>query len=224
MNALLRMGVVALFAGLLTLVVFGLRSKGFSCKEFWENICRGEKIQRMERAIKNRDEARLQAAQAYIHQRCSLTETMKCYRELDLEYDIEWLPLDLDKMRQAMRVDPKKRYCRLLKYDLALILRKRPEELADILRRLEKDYQQLQSGILQRPVRYSKPARSDSKGRPQNQPEASARAVLTGNISGHRIKFCATSMKVTGRFEPILLNFPSLNVSMALKKSRAVGI
>jgi hypothetical protein len=138
MNALLRTIVVALVVGLLTLGVFGLRLTCFS-GELPESR-HSEEFQRLKQATDRRMEARQQAVQEYIAQRCILAETMRRFRELDREWpdyvapNRKWWPSDGE------------RHYRILIACFEGILEGQAEESAATFRRLEKDRQQLQAG------------------------------------------------------------------------------
>jgi septal ring factor EnvC (AmiA/AmiB activator) len=137
MNALLRTAVVALAVGLLTLGVFGLRF-AWSPSDILREIRRGEEIQGLRRITDRRTEARQKAVQEYIAQRRTLAETMQRFQESDHEWPY------YDAVLWKCSSDDEKHYRQLIGH-VEGALEGRPEELAAVLRRLEKDYQQLQA-------------------------------------------------------------------------------
>jgi len=138
MNAQFRTAVVAFVVGLLTLGVFGLRL-AWSPSDLQRESRRVEELQRLRRAMDRRTEARQQAAQEWIAQRCTLAETMQRFQELDGEWP------DYITLRRKWWPSDDERHYRVLLAHVGGALEGRPEELAGVLRRLEKDYQQLQA-------------------------------------------------------------------------------
>jgi hypothetical protein len=146
MNALLRTTAVALVVALLTLGVFGPR---FACspgdyQTLLQEIRRHEELQELEQTTSRREEAIRQATHDYIAQRCTLAETMQRVRELEREVDQEW-PYLSSARKMSPLSDEERHYGVIISY-VQTILYGRSGELATVLRRLEKDYQQLQTG------------------------------------------------------------------------------
>lgn len=109
----------------------------------FENIAgRGQALERLEQAIKRREEARSQAVQDLLSQRRTLAETLKHFQELNRQWP------DLSAMARVAGVkEPDEEIAfQLILRHVELALSGRSEELAVVLRRLEKDYQQLQNG------------------------------------------------------------------------------
>jgi hypothetical protein len=145
MNAPIRTAVVALVVGLLTLGVFGLR---FACspgdyERFLQESRRQEELRDLKQAISRREEAIRQATHDYIAERCTLAESIQRLRQLEQE----WLPsADHNLVRETSGMSDEKRHYELIMNYVRSILRGRSEELATVVRRLEKDYQRLQAG------------------------------------------------------------------------------
>jgi hypothetical protein len=142
MNNLMRTAVCALVLGLLALGFFTIRCT-YSPGDLQEMIRRSEEIHRLERAMLRRHQAMRQAAQACIAQRCTLAETIQRWQELEQEMGQE-LPFYSVILRQhpIPTSDEERHYGGILA-NIEAILRGQPEELAAVLRRLEKEYQQL---------------------------------------------------------------------------------
>ena len=140
MNALIRLAVVvAVVLPLTVLGCFGLR---FACNpEELRSLLRearhAEELQQAQQASLRRLEAREQLVREVIAQRCSLKEAVARLQELDGE---------LDRKQPDLSPKPAERLYRYITLRVKEIyLPAWPEEAAAILRRLEKDYQQLQT-------------------------------------------------------------------------------
>lgn len=144
MNNLMRTGVCILVPGLLTAGVFTL---SFACSpgDWLEIIRRSEELDRVERATLRCEEAKWHLAQAYIAQRCTLAQAMQRWQQLEQELGKEW-PVYSDILRHPLQMSDEERHYRGILADVEAVLRGQPEKLAAVLRRLDKDYQQLQAG------------------------------------------------------------------------------
>jgi len=148
MNALIRPAVVvAVVLPLAVLCCFGFR---FACHPVgWllHEASLREELQQAQQAALRRVESKEQVVRDVIAQRCSLKEALARFQELDAEFDRE-CPGSLHKLSEIRaRIWPSEveghyQYIILAVKDL---LRGRPEEAAAVLRRLEKNYQQLQT-------------------------------------------------------------------------------
>jgi hypothetical protein len=138
MNALIRTSVVALMVAVLNVAVVAVRF-GYSPSDSQESR-RREELQRLEEATFGRLEARQAAVQQYIAQRYTLTDLMQQFQELDHEWPdfSAWH----DKIWES---EAERLYQHILAF-VEVVLRGQAEELALVLRRLEKDYRQLQAG------------------------------------------------------------------------------
>jgi hypothetical protein len=152
MNALLRLAVaVAVVLPLTVLGCFGFRfasnNDGNSLVILMRGIHREEELERSRHAVLRLHEFREQLAREVIAQRCSLKEAVACLQELDGEFDRD-RPASFPKRSEirarkwSAEVEGNYQYIIAKVKDL---LRGRPEEAAAVLRRLEKDYQQLQT-------------------------------------------------------------------------------
>ena len=82
-----------------------------------------------------------------IAQRCSLREALARFQELDREFDRDW-PDSFSKQSEIRARKWPSEVERHYQYIIAVVedlLCGRPEEAAAVLRRLDKDYQQLQT-------------------------------------------------------------------------------
>lgn len=139
MNTLMRPVLVAGFASVLAVCVFGLR---FACSPVDVSAFqRNEELNQSLRATFRRMEARRQVVRELIDRRCTLAEAMEQFQELD-----EALPDFLVATPEVPTggSNQERRY-RLLREEVETILHNRPAELSEVLRRLEKEYQQLPS-------------------------------------------------------------------------------
>jgi hypothetical protein len=133
----------ALLLGLLTVGFLSLRF-AYSPGDFQEMIRRNEELRRLHQAMLHRRQLMQQAAQAYIAQRCTLAETMQRWQESEQELGQEW-PVYRDILRLPPQLSGEERYYGGIMVQVETILRGQPEELAAVLRRLEKEYQQLRA-------------------------------------------------------------------------------
>jgi hypothetical protein len=138
MNSLSRPVIVVGVAGVLGLAVLGL---DLSCSpvNFWEVQQEREELRQLERATLDREETRLRVVREWIARRCTLTDVLTHFQELDREWS-DYTPRTAERWFGEGR-----RYQQILS-TVQIVLQKRPEELAPNLRRLEKEYQQLQIG------------------------------------------------------------------------------
>src|SRR5262245_55697009 len=150
MNALLRLAVVVtVMLPLAVLGCFGLR---IACNpEALRILLREarlrEELQQGQQATLRRVESKEQVVRDVIAQRCSLKEALARFQELDREFDREWpdscsKQSEIRAWRWPSEVERQYRNIIATVNDLR---RDRPEEAATVLRRLEKDYQQLQT-------------------------------------------------------------------------------
>jgi hypothetical protein len=144
MNHLMHTAVCALVLGLLTLGCFTLRY-AYSPGDFQEIIRRTEENERLEQAMLRRQQAARQAAQAYIAQRCTLAQTMQRWQQLEQQLGQEW-PVYRDILWQQLPPMPdEERHYGGIRVHVEVILRGQPAESAAVLRRLEREYQQLRA-------------------------------------------------------------------------------
>jgi hypothetical protein len=149
MNALIRLAVVvAVVLPLAVLCCFGFR---FACHPVgWllHEASLGETLEKTQQAALRRVESKEQVVRDLIAQRCSLQEALARFQELDREFDREW-PDAFPKLSEIGARQWPPEVERHYHYILAKVedhLLGRPEEAAAVLRRLEKDYQQLRAG------------------------------------------------------------------------------
>jgi hypothetical protein len=103
---------------------------------------RGEEVERLEQALKRREEARHQAVQELLCQHRTLTQTLQRFQELNQE----WPDLSaLARIAGAKESDEEIAY-RLIIWYVQMTLTGQAEELAAVLQRLEKEYRQSQAG------------------------------------------------------------------------------
>ena len=143
MNALIRTVALALVTSLLTLGVVGLR---FACSPSdWQELLRQsrrhENLREWQRVTLHREESQRQAVQEWIAGRCTLMEVMQRFQELDEESVQQW-PLYRTLVQKKSPAAEEERLYQTIRTCVETILHGRPEEMAPVLRRLEKDYQQ----------------------------------------------------------------------------------
>ena len=139
MNTLIRPLLVAGFASLLEVCLFGLR---FPCSPV--NVSafqRSEELEQLRQATLRRMEARRDVVRAVIARCCTLEEAIEQLQELDHEWP------DYSASRSKVPVSGEEWSYGFLRAEVEEALHGRPEEAAAVLRRLEKDYQQLQAGM-----------------------------------------------------------------------------
>lgn len=141
MNALLRTTVIVLvLAAPLALWAIGLRFVWIPSGS-QEAVGRGQELERLEKAIKRRDESQCQAVQELLSQRRTLAETLQHFQELHRH----WPDLNaLARVAGVKESDEAIAYRLILNY-VEMILSGQSEELPVVLRRLKNDYQQLQN-------------------------------------------------------------------------------
>jgi hypothetical protein len=138
MIALIRPVIVGCFIAVLATCLFALR---FACSpaDALDASRRREELQRLERATFRREEARLQVVRELIAQRCTLAEVIEQFQE----WDHEWP--DYSSSARLTIAEEKRRYQQIIGY-IEEVLHDRPEELAAVLRWLNKESPRLQAG------------------------------------------------------------------------------
>jgi len=144
MNAVLRPAIVVLVVAPLAIYVLGLR---FACnstdlRKILQAARLNEELEQSRRATFHRIDAREETVRQLIAQRCSLSQALARFRELDGEYPDHIL--ELSRKRGGNGSDTERNY----QYVLALaksLLENQHEENAVVSRRLERDYQQLRA-------------------------------------------------------------------------------
>jgi hypothetical protein len=132
MNALIR-PIAVVIAVLIALAVLSLWGPHFACdsaRQLLREYRRGARLQELEQ---DPSESRVQVVCELIAQQCSLKEALARLQELDSRWPDSPAPFDMDRTY---------RWITTIAKDL---LQDRPDEASVILRRLEKDYQQLQT-------------------------------------------------------------------------------
>ena len=145
MNALLRPAVVVVLVAPLPVCLLGLR---FACGladlgELVREAHHSEELEWMRRATFRRFEAKRQAVREVIAQRCSLSEALVWFQELEGECP-EYAAV-VAKVRARQGPDEERHY-RNITMMVRDLLGERPAEAAAVLRRLEEDYRRLQAG------------------------------------------------------------------------------
>ena len=145
MNALLRPTAVVVAVAPLLVCLFGLR---FACGladlgELVREAHHSEELEWMQRATFRRMESKRQVVQEVIAERCSLSEALAWFRELEGECP-EYAAV-VAKVRARQGPDEERHYRNntMMVRDL---LGDRPAEAAAVLRRLEEDYRRLRAG------------------------------------------------------------------------------
>ena len=148
MNALIRLAVVVtVVLPLAVLCCFGFR---FACRpvgRLLHEASRREALQQAEQATLRRGESKEQVVRDVIARRCSLSEALARLQESDAEFDRDW-PDSFSKQSEIRaRIWPSEveGHYQYLIAIVQSLLDDRPEKAAAVLRRLEKDYQQLQT-------------------------------------------------------------------------------
>jgi hypothetical protein len=148
MNALIHLAVVTVVLPLAVLCCFGFR---FACSpvgRLLNEANRREELQQGQQATLHRFESKEQVVRDVIAQRCSLREALARFQELDREFDCDW-PASFPKQSEMRARKWPSEVEGHYQYIIAIVqglLDDRPDEAAAVLRRLEKDYQQLQAG------------------------------------------------------------------------------
>ena len=150
MNALIRLAVaVAVVFPLTVLGCFGLR---FACnpedlRSLLREVRHAEELQQAQQVTLRRGESKEQVVRDVIAQRCSLSEALARLQESDAEFDRE-CPASFAKLSEIRARKWPSEVEGHYQFIIAIVesrLDNRPEEAAAVLRRLEKDYQQLQT-------------------------------------------------------------------------------
>jgi hypothetical protein len=138
MIALIR---TVIAGGVMALLATSFLAFRYACSpaDELETIGRREELQRLERATFEREEARRQMVRVWIARQCSLVEMIAKFQE----WDHQWP--DYGNSTRLMMEDDKRRYQQIAGY-IDEVLHDRPEDLAAILRRLEKEYSRLKVG------------------------------------------------------------------------------
>jgi hypothetical protein len=148
MNAQIRLAVVvALALPLALFCLFGLR---FACNPVgWclQEAHRGKALDQTGQAVFPLVQSKEQVVRELIAQQCGLQEAMARLQELDCELDREQpdFAAKLSVVRARQWSSDAERHYHYITTIVKDLLRDRPEEAATVLRRLEKDYQQLQA-------------------------------------------------------------------------------
>jgi hypothetical protein len=129
---------------LLTLGVFGLR---YACspRDMLSEIHRAEEVERVHEAMLRHQEGQYRAAQEWLTQQSTWEETMQRLQEVDEEMDQAWSGYTR-MLEETTKQSNGERHCQFLLHYVKMALRKRPEELTVVLRRLEKDSQRVPPG------------------------------------------------------------------------------
>jgi hypothetical protein len=152
MNASLRPALVLVVAVPLAVCVFVSR---FACdstdlRELVRGLRRGEELEDFRQAGLRHRVSKEQVVQELIGGRCSLSEALARWQELDhkwiqeLERERPELAIGISQMYRLAWSDADYYYRNIIEL-AAELLRDRPEEAASVLRLLERDYQQLQA-------------------------------------------------------------------------------
>src|SRR5262249_33785528 len=148
MNALIRLAVVVtVLLPLAVLCCFGFRFACHPVGGLLHEASRAEELQQREQATLRRVETRAQVVRGVISQWCSLKDALSRFQELDREFDRDG-PASFSKQSEIRaRIWPSdvEGHYQYIILAVKSLLRGRPEEAAAVLRRLEKDYQQLQT-------------------------------------------------------------------------------
>jgi hypothetical protein len=148
MNALIRLAVVVTIV--LPLAVLGCFGFRFACHpvgRLLHEASHAEELQQAQQAALRRFESKEQVVRDVIAQRRSLKDALARLQELDRELDREW-PDSFPKLSEIRARKWPSEVERHYQYIIGVVedfLRGWPVEAAAVLRRLEKDYQQLQT-------------------------------------------------------------------------------
>jgi hypothetical protein len=148
MNALIRLAVaVAIVLPLAVLCCFGFRFACHPVGTLLHEASLSEELQQARPAIVRRGESKEQVVRDVIARRCSLKEALAHLQELDDELD-DILPasfLRSSEIRARKWPSDVEGHYQYIILAVKALLRGQPEEASAVLRRLEKDYQQLQA-------------------------------------------------------------------------------
>jgi hypothetical protein len=100
---------------------------------------------------------------SWLDRRWTLRETLSRFQELEQEELAQDWPSLRGILRESLLKSGEERYCRVIRAHLPVILHDRPQELIAALRRLEKEYQQLQASS-PKPGTAAKDARARRSG------------------------------------------------------------
>jgi flagellar biosynthesis/type III secretory pathway M-ring protein FliF/YscJ len=141
MNSSMRPVLLVAVASVLALCLFGLH---FTCSPVDLSVIRrNEELTQLQLAAFHRQEDRQQVVRELIDRRCTLAEALAQYEELD-----KGLPdFIVAGPEEPSGGNNKERRYRLILEKVEEMLHDRPEELAKVVRRLEKEYQQLPADI-----------------------------------------------------------------------------
>jgi hypothetical protein len=106
-----------------------------------ETARRDQEVGRLVQAHKRRDEARKQAVQELLSQRCTLPQTLQRFQELNREWPDM---IVMARVARAKESDEQIAYRLILAY-VEMALSEQSEELVVVLHRLKNDYQKLQN-------------------------------------------------------------------------------
>ncbi|HEY7422646.1 MAG TPA: hypothetical protein VH682_00165 [Gemmataceae bacterium] len=150
MNALIRLAVaVAVVLPLAVLGCFGFRFACHPLGRLLRAVHHAEMLQQEQQATLRRFESKEQVVREMIAQRCSLQEALTRLQEVDREFAREW-PASFAKLSEIRARQWPSEVEGHYQYIIEIVqglLDDRPEEAAAVLRRLEKDYQQLQTSM-----------------------------------------------------------------------------
>ena len=153
MNTSIRPAIIVTVALLLALGALALcfTSNPTDMRILIQESRRREQLNQYQQAIIRRAVSKQHVAQEVIAQQCSLSEGIARLQEMDREWieemDREWpdSTAQLSEWYRQLMADPEMYYWYITN-TVQGILRDRPNEAAVALRRLKKDYQQLQAG------------------------------------------------------------------------------
>jgi hypothetical protein len=144
MNAVLRQAIVVLVVIPFAVSLLGLR---FACT--WTDLAkivqaalRDEELEQSRRPTYHRIDARKETVRDLIAQRCSLSQALAHFGELDGEHPEVLMELSRKRSGYGSDTEWNYQYIVVLVKDL---LENHPDEAAIVLRRLEKEYQQLRA-------------------------------------------------------------------------------
>jgi hypothetical protein len=148
MSALIRLAVVVALA--LPLALFCLFGFRFACNPvgmFLQEVHRGEALDQLRQTVFPLVLSKEQVVREVIAQQCGLKEAVARLQELDCELERKQpdFSATLSEIRARKRPSDVERHYQYITTMVKDLLRDRPEEAAAVLRRLEKDYQQLQT-------------------------------------------------------------------------------
>ncbi|HEY7326215.1 MAG TPA: hypothetical protein VH592_01145 [Gemmataceae bacterium] len=145
MNDLMRPIILAMILVPLTVCIFSFR---FACdstdlRQLIGEVRRNEKLEQSRRSTFHRIDAREETVRQLIAERCSLSQALARFQELDDEWPNHFRELSRKHARNGSDAATNYQYILAIAKE---ILRNRPEEVDALLCRLEKQYQQIQAG------------------------------------------------------------------------------